>query len=149
MRRVVLMLSVAAFFAGCGGEKPEATDVEYFAVPGQTGLPFSEAVRVGPMLYLAGQIGGDSSGKVVAGGIEPETRQTIENIKAILERHGSSLDRVVKCTAMLADMQEWATINGVYVKYFTKNLPARSAFGSTGLARGAKIELECWATVAR
>jgi 2-iminobutanoate/2-iminopropanoate deaminase len=127
--------------------KPDAPQVEYFAVPGGANLPFSEAVRVGPMLYLAGQIGTDSTGAVVAGGIEPETTQALENIKAVLARHDSSLDRVVKCTAMLLDMKEWAAMSGVYVKYFTKNLPARSAFGSTGLARGARIELECWAAV--
>ena len=117
-------------------------------MPGGANLPFSEAVRVGPMLYLAGQIGTDATGNIVVGGIEPETKQVLENIKAVLERHDSSLDRVVKCTAMLLDMKEWAAMNGVYVKYFTKNLPARSAFGTTGLARGARIELECWATVA-
>jgi reactive intermediate/imine deaminase len=133
--------------SGTPPPKPDTPSVEYFSVPGGTNLPFSEAVRVGPMLYLAGQIGTDATGNVVAGGIEPETKQVLENIKAVLERHDSSLDRVVKCTAMLLDMKEWAAMNGVYVKYFTKNLPARSAFGSTGLARGARIELECWATV--
>jgi reactive intermediate/imine deaminase len=152
---VVVAVVASACNARVGGNdtaapqpKPDTPSVEYFSVPGGTNLPFSEAVRVGPMLYLAGQIGTDATGNVVAGGIEPETKQVLENIKAVLERHDSSLDRVVKCTAMLLDMKEWAAMNGVYVKYFTKNLPARSAFGSTGLARGARIELECWATVA-
>jgi reactive intermediate/imine deaminase len=150
---VVVAVVASACNARVGGNdvapqpKADAPQVEYFAVPGGTNLPFSEAVRVGPMLYLAGQIGTDATNNVVAGGIEPETKQVLENIKAVLERHDSSLDRVVKCTAMLLDMKEWAAMNGVYVKYFTKNLPARSAFGSTGLARGARIELECWATV--
>jgi len=152
---VVLVIVATACNARVGGNdtaapqpKPDAPAIEYYPMPGGANLPFSEAVRVGPMLYLAGQIGGDASGNVVAGGIEPETKQAIENIKAVLERHDSSLDRVVKCTAMLLDMKEWAAMNSVYVKYFTKNLPARSAFGTTGLARGARIELECWATVA-
>jgi 2-iminobutanoate/2-iminopropanoate deaminase len=149
----VVVLAVAMSACVVGGNEPPAGQakaapaVEYFAVPGGANLPFSEAVRVGPMLYLAGQIGSDASGNVVSGGIEAETKQVLENIKTVLERHDSSLDRVVKCTAMLLDMKEWAAMNGVYVTYFTKNLPARSAFGTTGLARGARIELECWATV--
>lgn len=109
--------------------------------------PFAEAVRVGNMLYLSGQLGTDSTGKLVTGGVEAETRQTLDNIKAALERNGSSLDNVVKCTAMLADMKEWPAMNTVYATYFTKHFPARSAFGTTGLALGARMELECMATV--
>lgn len=108
--------------------------------------PFAEAVRVGNMLYLSGQLG-DSAGQIVPGGIEAETRRTLENIKAALERNGSSLDNVVKCTAMLADMSEWPAMNKVYATYFTKHYPARSAFGTNGLALGARMELECMATV--
>ena len=119
--------------------------VQYIPVPGGAKLPFSEAVRVGNMLYLSGQLGTDSSGKVVAGGITPETRQALDNIKHVLESNGSSLDHVVKCTAMLADMSEWQAMNEVYVTYFPDHLPARSAFGATALARGGRIELECWA----
>jgi reactive intermediate/imine deaminase len=148
MRRLVVGIGVAITIAACGGSSAPPA-VEYYPVAGQTGLPFSEAVRVGPMLYLSGQIGTDASGQVVPGGIDAETRQTFANIRAILERHGSSLDRVVKCTAMLADMSEWAKMNAVYVTYFQKQLPARSAFGATALARGARIELECWATVGK
>ncbi len=99
------------------------------------------------MLYLSGQIGTDSSGRLVRGGIVPETRQTLENIRAVLERNGSSLDRVVKCTVMLADMGEWSTMNSVYVTYFRAHKPARSALGANGLALGARVEIECWATV--
>ena len=65
----------------------------------------------------------------------------------MLERHGSSMDRVVKCTAMLADMEEWSAMNRVYVEHFPKNLPARSAFGASTLALGGRIELECIATI--
>jgi 2-iminobutanoate/2-iminopropanoate deaminase len=110
-------------------------------------LPFSEAVRVGPMLYLSGAIGIDASGALVPGGIEAETRQALANIRAVLERHGSSMDRVVKCIAMLADMQEWAAMNRVYVEHFPTNLPARSAFGASGLALGGRVEIECLATI--
>ena len=111
-------------------------------------MPFSDAVRVGNMLYLSGQIGTDSSFGLVPGGIKAEARQTMENVRAVLERHGSSLERVVKCTVMLADMSEWGAFNEVYAGYFRKDrLPARSALGANGLALGARVEVECWATV--
>jgi 2-iminobutanoate/2-iminopropanoate deaminase len=125
-------------------EKPA---VQYLGSDAMKGLPFSEAVRVGDILYLSGQLGIDRSRKLVPGGIGPETRQTLENIKAALERHGSSLDHVVKVTVMLADMKEWPEMNQVYVGYFPKHLPARSAFGATGLALGARVEIECIALV--
>lgn len=124
---------------------------EYHPIPGNNTLPFSEAVRVGDMLYLSGQMGvtmGDGAIAVVPGGIEAETRKAIENMKAVLERHGSSLDQVVKVTVMLADMADWPGFNAIYVPYFKKHLPARSAFGANGLALGGRVELECIATVA-
>ncbi len=62
-------------------------------------------------------------------------------------KNGSSLDRVVKCTVMMADIREWAEMNKVYVTFFSENLPARSAFGTSGLALGARVEIECFATV--
>ena len=151
----VQLLGVAglALVAACRlGAPPAATrpprpDVEYLVANPASGLPFSDAVRVGDMLYLSGQIGTDSTLKLVPGGIVPETRQTLENIRAVLERNGSSLDRVVKCTVMLADMGEWSTMNSVYVTYFRTHKPARSALGANGLALGARVEIECWATV--
>ena len=122
-------------------------DVEYYPFPTKNSLPFSAAVRVGNMLYVSGQMGTDESLKIVAGGIEAETRQTLANMKAILERHGSSLDRVVKCMVMMADMSEWPAMNAVYVQHFTNHLPARSAFGAASLALGGRVEIECMATV--
>lgn len=111
-------------------------------------LPFSEAVRVGSMLYLSGQIGTrPGTTELVEGGIQAETRQAMENIGTVLERYGSSMDRVVKCTAMMADMAEWQAMNEVYAGFFPDHKPARSAFGATGLALGARVEIECWATV--
>ena len=129
----------------CEPQPAQRTDAEFFPMPGGQTLPFSEAVRVGNMLYLSGQLGTDSTGKLVPGGIGPETRQALSNIAAALARHGSSLDRVVKCTAMLADMAEWAAMNEVYVTFFHSPRPARSAFGASGLALGARLELECMA----
>jgi len=125
-------------------------EVEYLAMPGSVAggkPPFSQAVRVGPVLYLSGSIGVDDSGSLVSGGVAAETNQVLVNIRAILERHGSSMERVIRCTVMLADIGEWAAMNGVYVQHFTTNLPARSAFGTSGLALGARVEIECTALV--
>ncbi|NMC95397.1 MAG: RidA family protein [Syntrophorhabdus sp.] len=112
-------------------------------------LPFSDAARVGNILYLSGEIGVDyTTMKVVPGGIKAETKQAFDNIKATLEKYGSSMDNVFKCTVMIADMKEWPLMNEVYVTYFKKDrLPARSAIGANGLALGAKVEIECLATV--
>jgi 2-iminobutanoate/2-iminopropanoate deaminase len=124
--------------------------IEYFPMAESLSslkLPFSEAVRVGSMLYLSGAMGIDATGALVPGGIEAETSQALANIRSVLERHGSSMDRVVKCTVMLADMGEWAAMNRVYVDSFSSNLPARSAFGVSGLALGGRVEIECVATI--
>ena len=110
----------------------------------QATLPFSKVIRVGDMLYLSGELGAKpGSMQLVSGGIGPETRQTMENIKATLEANGSSMDRVVKCLVMLADIKEWAAMNEVYRTYFKKRFPARSALGASGLALGARVEIEC------
>ena len=122
-------------------------DVEYYPFPVKTSLPFSAAVRVGNMLYLSGQMGTNDKTQIVPGGIEAETRQTFANMKAILERHGSSLAHVVKCTVMMADMSEWPAMNAVYVQHFPLHLPARSAFGASALALGGRVEIECIATL--
>ena len=111
-------------------------------------LPFSELVKVGNMLYLSGQIGViPGSLKLVSGGIKEETKQTMENIKAVLEYHGYSMTNVVKCTVMLADVAEWATFNEIYKSYFSKPYPARSAFGANGLALKSRVEVECIAAI--
>lgn len=113
-------------------------------------LPFSEAVKVGPTLYLSGQIGNLPGGlKLAPGGITPESKQVMDNIKTSLEAHGYALADVVKCTAMLADMSEWPAFNAVYQTYFTAGrYPARSAFGATALAFNARVEVECIAAKA-
>ena len=117
---------------------------EYIAAPAGPVRPFSPAVRANGFLFLAGQLGTDSSGRVVAGGIEAETRQAMENVRRVLGRAGSSLDRVVKCTVFMADMREWGAMNGVYVTFFTPGrLPARSAAGASGLALDGRVEIEC------
>jgi 2-iminobutanoate/2-iminopropanoate deaminase len=128
----------------------QASEVEYLrsAATAELGLPFSDAVRVGNLLFVSGQIGNAPGTTVlVPGGIAAETRQSLENVRAILEAHGSSMDEVVKCTIMMADISEWAAMNEVYVTFFGERLPARSALGANGLALGARVEIECWATV--
>jgi reactive intermediate/imine deaminase len=115
--------------------------------PSDYPFPFSDAVQVGDLLILSGQIGAKpGTTSVVPGGIEPETRQVMANIDASLKRRGLTMDSVVKCTVMLADMKDWPAFNTIYASYFKKGrYPARSALGVNGLALGAKIELECWA----
>lgn len=142
---IVLPLVLGLLSAACAGDAGDQAEAEFFPMSGSQALPFSEAVRVGDMLYLSGQLGTDSSGKLVAGGIQAETRQALANIADVLERHGSSMEQVVKCTAMLADISEWAAMNQVYVTFFPSHKPARSAFGTNGLALGARLELECMA----
>lgn len=106
-------------------------------------LPFSDAVRAGPLLFVSGKIGNIPGTLTLAeGGIGAETRQTLDNIKASLERYGASMDDVVKCTVFLADINEWAAMNEVYKTYFN-NKPARSALGVSGLALDARVEIEC------
>jgi 2-iminobutanoate/2-iminopropanoate deaminase len=109
--------------------------------------PFSAAVRAGDMLYLSGSIGGLPDGTLPAG-IEAQTRQVMENIRAVLIGAGASFDDVVRCLVMLEDMADWPAFNRVYVTYFNaERRPARSAFGADGLARGALVEVECTAYV--
>lgn len=124
------------------------TDVEHFSSNPDMKLPFSDAVRVGHMLYLSGKIGNIPGTRNLAdGGIQGETRQALENIRASLEKYGSSLGEVVKCTVFLADIDEWAAMNEVYMEFFPVDPPARSALGSSGLALNSRVEIECLATV--
>jgi reactive intermediate/imine deaminase len=147
-QQVALLAGLVAFFACEPRARPAANPpvtLERVPMPGNLKLPFSAAVRVGPMIYLSGQLGTDSTGRLVAGGIGPETAQALANVRALLAAQGSGMDRVVKCTAMLADMAEWPAMNVEYARHFPAGFPARSAFGATGLALGARVELECMA----
>ena len=122
----------------------------FFSIEPATGAPppFSEAVQLGDVLYVSGQIGNlPGTLKLAPGGIVPEARRALENMREVLERHGSSLGSVVKCTVFLADIAEWAAFNEVYREYFRAALPARSALAASGLALGARVELECVAHV--
>ena len=113
--------------------------------------PFSDATQVNGVLYISGQIGAvPGEDHVVPGGLEAETRQVMANIGALLARRGLTHDDLFKCTVMLADMKQWDAFNRVYVTYFKPGrFPSRSAFGTNGLARGAAVELECWANTVK
>ena len=117
---------------------------EYLQTNTPTPAPFSPVVKVGNTLYLAGQIGITADIK----GIGPETQHALTLIKGVLEKANSDMDHVVKCTVFLADMKEWAAMNEVYKTFWKEgHYPARSAFGTTGLARDARVEIECLAVV--
>jgi reactive intermediate/imine deaminase len=162
---VALLLAATLATAGCGVRarragriasavtaQVDASDTAVYLTPfGAPTRPFSPAVRVGNLIFLSGQIGTDGasagSNAPVPGGIEAETRQALENIRTTLTAVGSSMDKVVKCTVMMADMKEWDRMNAVYRTYFKPGrLPARSALGANGLALGARVEIECIAT---
>ena len=99
--------------------------------------PYSEGVRHGGLLFLAGKLGGGGER-----GIQPETRRVLESVQDALERFGSSMGRVLKCTVFLADMAEWGAMNEVYTEFFPENKPARTAVGA-GMAGDARVEIEC------
>ena len=138
-------LAVSATALGAERAKPEfLTSPD----PARRDLPFSEAVRVGDLMFLSGQIGFDpATGKPVAGGIKAEARQALTLIKDVLTRNGASMADVVKCTVFLVDIAEWPTFNEVYTEFFKKPYPARSALAASGLARNARVEVECIAHV--
>jgi len=151
--RVLVTALMAGSFLGCDRPPPPAVSaesVQFFAAgdPALQGMPFSEAVQVGNLLIVSGQIGNVPNRlELVPGGIGPESRQVLENIRAILERHGATLQDVVKCTIFLADIGEWSAFNAAYKEVFAPPYPARSALGSSGLVLGARTEVECMAVV--
>jgi len=142
VKALLLAVSMAA--------SAQAAEVSFLNSSGSLAadLPFSEAVRVGDTVYLSGQLGARPGElTVVSGGIVTESRQTLENIKNTLAAQGLTMHDVVKCTVMLADISEWGAFNKVYTEFFSKPYPARSAFAASGLALGARVEVECIAAV--
>ena len=113
-------------------------------------LPFSEAVRLGDTLYLSGQVGiAPGTLTLVPGGVRAEARQALENIRTVLEAHGRTTADLVKCTVMLADIGDWPAFNEVWRAFLKKPYPARSALGASGLALGARVEVDCIASAGR
>lgn len=110
------------------------------------GLPFSEIVRVDNTLYLSGQMGTlPGELRLAPGGLQAEAEQALRNLQGSLQAHGFVLSDVVKCTVMLADMNDWPAFNDIYRRFFTPPYPARSAFGANGLALGGRLEIEALA----
>lgn len=145
--RTTFSLSLAFSFTQIASAKDS---MEHHTIPEnkKKNLPFSEGVRIGKTVFLSGQIGippGKSS--LVNGGIVAETKQTLANIGLVLDHFGINYNDIVRCQVMLADISEWPKFNEVYKKYFKAPYPARSAFAASGLAFGAKVELECVAYI--
>lgn len=148
MRIAFLIVSIIAISFGYSAHAENNVgdnDITFVASDAlkKSGFPLSTAVEADGWIFLSGALGTVPGKGLVEGGIEAETRQTMENIKATLAGQGVGMDRVVKCTVMLADMAEWPAFNGVYKEFFEENYPARSAFGANGLAVGARVEVEC------
>lgn len=147
--RLNLLLSVLAATTAAAQQRPDTARAEkqVIQMPGSLpGLPFSSAVRVGDVIYLSGQIGVlPGTRQLVDTGVAKQTQQTLENIKAVLAHAGSSMDRVFKCTVFLTNIRDFDNMNSAYVAYFPKDPPARSTVAGSGLALGAKVEIECLA----
>lgn len=127
----------------------DLSDVEFLnSKPASKRLPFSEIVRVDNTLYLSGKIGIDpKTGKLAEGGFEAEAKQTLDNIKTTLNKHGFDMHHVVKCLVMLTDIDDFPAFNKVYTQYFTPPYPARSAFAVKALALNSLVEVECIAAI--
>jgi reactive intermediate/imine deaminase len=136
--RSAALVLAAALLGACASRAP----VVYVHPDGPPQNPFSPAVQVGNLVFVSGTLG---TAKDVPGGITAETRQVLENIKGVLAAAGLGMDRVVQCTAFLADLAEWPAMNAVYRSYFPNGkFPARAAVQAS-LLYGARVELQCTA----
>ena len=143
MRKIPFAVALATA-ALCLHVPAPAAEAEYYSQP-DSKLPFSEAVRAGDFLYVSGQIGQGKDADPTAA-FKAAAHNAMDSISKILTAHGSSLDHVVQCTVMLADMKLWPAFNEVYTTYFKPgHMPARNAFGVTALAFGAPVEVACFA----
>ena len=110
--------------------------------------PYSHAIRTGGLVFCSGQIPIDTAtGEFVEGGVAEQTDQVLKNLGAVLKAAGTSLEKVVKTTVFLADMNDFGAMNEVYGKYFSSNKPARATVQAARLPRDARVEIECVATV--
>ena len=112
--------------------------------------PYSQAIRVGGLLFLSGSLGMEpATGKIAAGGVAAETEQALNNLDAVLKAAGASFDDIVKTTIFLTDMADFKTVNEIYAKRFSSAPPARSTVAVKELPRGGKVEIEAIAVVPR
>nr|WP_298994383.1 Rid family detoxifying hydrolase [uncultured Polaribacter sp.] len=138
----ILFLVSLLIQLGCQKEQSSVVKHQKSHEESRQNVPFSDAVQVDNLYFLTGQIGKNhTTGKLAEGGIEAETEQAILNIKDVLEYHRLTLNDVVKCTVILADINDFSKMNGIYRSFFKENLPARTTFAAN-LVAGAKIEIE-------
>lgn len=151
MKKSFCLLSLCFILFSCQTKtEQEAVVIEHYvsAEMEAMGLPFSDAVRVGNMLYLSGQVGNlPGQMTLVEGGLKAEARQIMKNIQKVLKANGSSLEHAVKFSVFIDDIALWGEFNEVYTEFFPGKKPARSAFGVEGLALGAAVEVECIAYI--
>ena len=143
MKNLLFITTLFFFFAttSCADTNSQIKFYESHE-PKKSEAPFSDVVEANGFLFLSGQVGVDhNTRQLVKGGIEAETKQCLENIKAVLEYHKSSLDEVVKATVILKDINDFVVFNEIYKSYFP-NKPARTTFAASGLAVGAHIEID-------
>lgn len=137
------LLAGLSLAAACRTTPNPRVEPQFIHPDGPPANPFSPAVRVGNIIFVSGTLGMKPDGSLVPGGIQPETRQLLENIKGVLAAAGVGMDRLVKCTVFLADLKEWPAMNEVYRSYFPNGkFPARAAVQAT-LLYGARVEMEC------
>ena len=145
MKKLILISALLFSFNGWADD----TVIEHFSSE-QTikqNFPFSDAVRVDNTIYISGMIGEDNNGNLVEGGIVAEAHTVMKTMAKILAHFNLGYNDVFKCLVMIDDISEWSLFNSVYVQYFEKPYPARSAFGADGLAGNASFELECMARI--
>ena len=140
----VLVLALAGSYGFCQTGKTGKSDIRVITLDNsQVRRPYSPAVEASNMLFVSGQIGVDqSTGKLVEGGFEAQTRQVLKNLKNVIEKAGYSMNNVVKCTVLLQDISNYAPMNQIYMEYFPKDPPARMAFAVKDLPMGALIEID-------
>ena len=109
--------------------------------------PFSPWRRMGQTIATSGQIGLGEDGKLVQGGFEPELEQALRNLASVLADAGVAREQVIKVNVYLADLADWSALNGPYAEFFGSSLPARTAFATSALPLGARVEIEAWAVV--
>ena len=145
MFRIIAVAALSTLLLACQPETPSSYAAEAIQQPSteleymnpNPRAPYSEGFRYGGLIFLAGKTGGPGES-----GVQAETRRTLESIQDALERFGSSMDRVVKCTVFLVDMAEWSAMNEVYAEFFPENKPARTAIGIS-LGGDTRVEIEC------
>jgi reactive intermediate/imine deaminase len=142
MRRAALALAACCWAVPLAAQQRDVIRTPGAGAPSD--LPFSPAIRAGGFIFLSGAIGNvPGTRTLVPGGAAAETRQAMENLGAVLRAAGSSWSRVVKCTVFLLDINDYAAMNSVYASYFPTDPPARSTLAASGLALGARVEIEC------